>query len=88
MSEHDSSKVNDHAPAIAQGSIANLIWCGVCDSDEYVIIERARWYRLEGEGSWDIDYTCMNCDSFYGHVVKEAEVTRALMAAMAVVAGN
>ncbi|MGO4384910.1 hypothetical protein [Specibacter sp. RAF43] len=62
--------------------MASPIWCETCGSDEFILIEKARWYRRRGEGMWDIDYTCTNCDSFYGHVVREADTTAALIAAM------
>ncbi len=57
----------------------DLIWCTVCHSDEYVLLERARRRRRNGLGVWDVDYTCMSCDSFYGHEI-EIENLNAKMA--------
>ena len=84
MFERATSTVNAKTLAMAQDAKSGRIWCEVCGSDEYIFIERARWRRRQGDGSWDIDYTCTKCDSFYGHLVKDADVTPALMAAMAV----
>ncbi|RAN79656.1 hypothetical protein B5P43_12760 [Bacillus sp. SRB_336] len=61
------------------------IWCQGCGTDEFLLVERARWRRRHGEGLWDIDYFCTKCDSFYGHVVRDAEVTPTLMAAMSAI---
>lgn len=79
--------IDEKTPATVQDSKAGKIWCDACDSDDYILIERARWRRLFDEGSWDIDYSCTNCDSFYGHVVRQSDVTLSLMAAMAIATG-
>lgn len=84
MLKRVSSKVSEEILAAAQESKNDRIWCEVCGSDSYILIERARWRRRHGDGFWDIDYMCTNCDSFYGHVVKDEEVTPALMAAMVI----
>ncbi|SEE18762.1 hypothetical protein SAMN04489740_0841 [Arthrobacter alpinus] len=46
------------------------IWCNVCQTDEYILLESASRRRRNGSGVWDVDYTCMHCDSFYGHEIE------------------
>jgi hypothetical protein len=84
MVKKATSLLDDKTLATGKDSKVGRIWCDVCGSDDYILIERARWRRLVDEGSWDIDYSCTNCDSFYGHVVRESDVTQSLMAAMAI----
>jgi hypothetical protein len=84
MRNRGISKVNEQMLAAVEEDPASRIWCEVCATDDHIFIERARWRRRGGTGFWDIDYTCTKCDSFYGHAVKDADVTPALMAAMAV----
>lgn len=62
-----------------QAEKSGRIWCSVCDTDEYVLLERARRRRRNGSGVWDVDYTCMSCDNFYGHEI-EIEDLNATMA--------
>lgn len=68
-----------------QETPADRIWCDVCGTDEFVLVERARWRRRHGQGFWDVDYVCTRCDRFYGHVVRDQDVTPAVLAAMAAV---
>lgn len=58
---------------------APAIWCDQCQTDEYVLLERARRRRRNGTSYWDVDYTCTHCDSFYGHEI-EVENLNATMA--------
>ncbi|WP_104086582.1 hypothetical protein [Arthrobacter sp. GMC3] len=83
MVKKAASPTDEQILAIVQETKADGIWCVVCSSDKYILIERARWRHRIAEGSWDVDYTCTKCDSFYGHVVMESVVTAALMASMA-----
>lgn len=55
---------------IIQTGATDRIWCDECGTDEYVLLERARRRRRNGIGVWDVDYTCMNCDCFYGHEIE------------------
>lgn len=57
---------------------ASTIWCNVCQTDEYVLLERARRRRRNGAGVWDVDYTCMHCDSFYGHEIDVENLNAAM----------
>ncbi len=83
MHKQFSLKVDPKLLAGAPESPADRIWCGVCGTDEFILIEHAAWRRHSGRGGWDIDYTCTNCDSVYGHAVRDADATPALLAAMA-----
>lgn len=85
MDQSESSNVDPNLLKAVEESHADQIWCGVCGTDEFVLVEKARWRRRHGEGTWDVDYFCSKCDSFYGHVVRDAEVTPAILAALAVV---
>lgn len=74
-----------------QETPADRIWCDACGTEEFILVERARWRRRHDQGFWDVDYVCTRCDSFYGHVVRDQDVTPAVLAAMAAVttgAGN
>lgn len=62
---------------------ASKIWCETCRTDEYVLLERARRRRRNGVGVWDVDYTCTNCDNFYGHEIKIEDLKPAM--AMAII---
>lgn len=86
MRNRAMSKVNDQLLATVEEDAAAFgrIWCDVCGTDKYILIELARWRRRHGVEFWDIDYTCTNCDNFYGHVVKDPDVTPALAAALSV----
>jgi hypothetical protein len=85
MEKRGSSEVDPNLLGKVEESPAARIWCQRCGTDEFVLVERARWRRRHGEGVWDIDYFCTNCGSFCGHVVRNAEVPRTLAAAMAAV---
>lgn len=61
------------------------IWCEECRTDDFILIEQARRVRNHGDDIWDVDYTCMNCESFYGHLVDGSDVSAAFLAAMALV---
>lgn len=58
---------------------ASTIWCDICQTDQYLLLERARRRRRNGESVWDVDYICTNCDRFYGHEI-EIEDLNATMA--------
>ena len=85
MDKQLSPKVDQDLLEAVQESPAERIWCEACGTDEFVLVERARWRRRHGEGFWDVDYVCTRCDRFYGHVVRDEDLTPAVLAAMAAV---
>lgn len=84
MTNRITSTTNGSAANSGGDDESAPLWCGVCGTDEYILIEMARWRRRRGTGAWDIDYTCTNCDSFYAHAVADEDITAALIAAMSV----
>ena len=42
-------------------------WCGICGTDEYLIVEAVEPVPFGNEGLMEISYTCAECDSYYGH---------------------
>ena len=85
MDKQYSSKAHSKLLEKAEESPGDRIWCEACGTDEFVLVERARWRRHHGEDFWDVDYFCTRCDTFYGHLVRDEDVTPALMAAMSAV---
>ena len=51
------------------------IWCDVCGTDEYILIEHAHKRRHHKTSVWDVDYWCTECDSFYGHDIRPETLT-------------
>lgn len=88
MQKRAIPKADQSVHASVEAATVSRLWCEVCGTDEFLLIEKARWRRRLGEGSWDIDYTCTSCDTFYGHVVKDSDVAPSLFAAMAAVGGD
>ncbi|ALV44874.1 hypothetical protein MB46_04485 [Arthrobacter alpinus] len=64
------TKPDPHILATIEADASDRIWCDECHTDQYVLLERARRRRRNGAGVWDVDYTCMHCDSFYGHEIE------------------
>ncbi len=62
--------------------LVDRIWCEACGTDQFVLLERALRRRRHGGGFWDVDYFCARCGNSYGHLVRDVEVTPALMRAM------
>ena len=85
MDNRCSSKVDPKFLGNVEESPVDRIWCLRCGTDEFILVERARWRMRRGEGFWDVDYFCTKCDSFYGHFVRDAEVTPTFMAAIAAI---
>ena len=50
-------------------------WCSYCATDEYLIIESVEPAAKPGSGEFlEINYTCAECDRFYGHPVRHSPV--------------
>ena len=50
-------------------------WCSQCGTDEYLIIESVEPAAKPGHGEFlEINYTCAECDSFYGHPIRHSSV--------------
>lgn len=70
MLKQSKTTSDPHVVETIQTEEPERIWCDECDTDEYVLLERARRRQRDGSRVWDVDYTCMNCDSFYGHEIE------------------
>ncbi|WP_139244215.1 hypothetical protein [Arthrobacter alpinus] len=70
MFKQSKNTSDPHALERIQTGETDQIWCDECETDEYVLIESARRRRRNDAGVWDVDYTCMNCDNFYGHEIE------------------
>lgn len=68
--------------ASAAGSVAGAIWCPGCRTDAYILIEQAGRHKRRGEVMWDVDYTCTNCDNFYGHDIEPEALSKAMVYAL------
>lgn len=77
--------IDHHLLAANAAPAAGRIWCAECHSDEFILIEQARRRRNHGADIWDVDYTCMKCENFYGHLVDGIDVSDEFLAAMALV---
>lgn len=70
-----STKPDPQIMAKVQAPATERIWCDECQTDQYILIEEARKRRHHGESTWDVDYTCTNCDSFCGHEIQTETLT-------------
>ncbi|WAP51828.1 hypothetical protein OL239_00085 [Arthrobacter sp. ATA002] len=53
----------------------NVPWCTHCGTDEYLIIESVEPAVGEDAAEFlEINYTCAECDRFYGHPVQHSPV--------------
>jgi hypothetical protein len=77
MFKQSTTKPDPHIMDAIQIGVTDSIWCDECQTDAYVLLERARRRRHNGEGVWDVDYTCMQCDSFYGHEIEIEDLNAA-----------
>ncbi|MCC3274202.1 hypothetical protein MUK71_01015 [Arthrobacter zhangbolii] len=50
-------------------------WCSYCGTDEFLIIESVEPAAKPGSGEFlEINYTCAECDRFYGHPIRHSSV--------------
>lgn len=50
------------------------LWCGGCDTDEYLVIQSVRALKPPRPAIVDTEYTCGACDFFYSHPASVARV--------------
>lgn len=68
--------------APGMGISTEVISCGQCKTDAYILIERASRRKRKGLVIWDVDYTCTNCDNFYGHEIRPEALSKAMVHAL------
>jgi hypothetical protein len=61
-------------------------WCGLCGTDEYLIIEAVEPVPASGRSLLEISYTCAECDSYYGHRVRREQLDPRLLRGFPVLA--
>ncbi|AIY00909.1 hypothetical protein ART_1310 [Arthrobacter sp. PAMC 25486] len=57
------------------GASKQRIWCEVCDTDEYILIEHAHKRRHHKASTWDVEYSCTECETFYAHDIFSETLT-------------
>jgi hypothetical protein len=62
MEKQLSPKFDQRLLEAVQETPAERIWCEACGTDEFVLVERARWRRRHGKGFWDVVYLCTQGD--------------------------
>ncbi|MFF1829071.1 hypothetical protein [Paenarthrobacter sp. NPDC058040] len=49
-------------------------WCTVCDTDSYIFVETVVEAEPNQSEIVEVSYTCSECDTFYAHAVRLAEL--------------
>ncbi|MHC6218912.1 hypothetical protein [Arthrobacter sp. MMS24-S77] len=65
-------------PAGAPRPRAERIWCGICGTNEHVILDSIEPLKPPMAELVDIAYTCVECDTFYAHAATFQDVAMIL----------
>ncbi len=55
-------------------------WCTVCDTDSYIFVETVVEAEPNQSEIVEVSYTCSECDTFYAHAVRLAELVPEIQA--------
>jgi len=60
-------------PAHAKGPGGRRLWCTVCGSAENLMIDTVRGLNPPRAGLVDVEYSCLECGSFFSHAATVAQ---------------